>query len=88
MSGIPGEGFDNRQVQIIAVTSTCLVLSTVAVVLRLLVRWSSAAVLWWDDWVAVLALVGLFGNPSLDWSLTTPGVSGDFMAREHLHNNR
>ena len=57
MSGIPGEGFNARQVHLIAVTSACLVLSTVVVALRLLVRWSSAAILWWDDWVAVLALV-------------------------------
>lgn len=57
MSGIPGEGYDNRQVQLIAVTSICLALSTVAVVLRLLVRWSSAARFWWDDLVVILALV-------------------------------
>lgn len=57
MSGIPGEGFDNRQVQLIAITSTSLVLSTLVILLRLLVRWSSVVILWWDDWVAVLALV-------------------------------
>ena len=61
MSGIPGEGLNRLQVQLVAVTSTCLLLSTSAVAMRLIVRWYSAAMLWWDDWVAVLALVGLFG---------------------------
>lgn len=59
MSGIPGEGLDSRQIQLLTVTSTCLVLSTLAIGLRLLVRWWSAARLWWDDCVAVLALVRL-----------------------------
>lgn len=57
MSGIPGEGLNRLQVQLVAVTSTCLLLSTSAVAMRLIVRWSSAAMLWWDDWLAVLALV-------------------------------
>lgn len=67
MSGVPGKSFDNRQVQLIAVTSACLVSSTLVIVLRLIVRWSSAAVLWWDDWVAVLALVWLVNpHPVID----------------------
>lgn len=57
MSGTSGEGLNDRQLQLIAFTSTCLVLSTLAVVLRLLVRWFSPANLWWDDWITVLALV-------------------------------
>lgn len=57
MNGISGEGLNDRQLQLIAFTSTCLVLSTLAVVLRLLVRWFSPANFWWDDWTAVLALV-------------------------------
>lgn len=57
MSGVSGEGLNDRQLQLIAFTSTCLVLSTLAVVLRLLVRWYSPVNLWWDDWITVLALV-------------------------------
>lgn len=61
MSGVSGEGFTNRQIQIVAVCTTCLTLSTVAIALRLLVRRVIAtADLWWDDWVAILALVCLF----------------------------
>ena len=63
MADIHREGLENRQVQLIAVTSTCLALSTIAVILRLLVRWSSSATFWWDDWVAVLALVSSFNPP-------------------------
>ena len=57
--GVPGEGFTNRQVQLIAVCTTNMVLSTTVVILRLLVRWKSVANLWWDDYITVLALVGL-----------------------------
>ena len=61
MSGVSGEGFTNRQIQIIAVCTTCLTLSTIAIALRLLVRRLIAIVdFWWDDWVAILALVSLF----------------------------
>ena len=58
MSGVIDAGLDNRQIQIIAVCTTCLTLSTLAIALRLLVRRMVAiADLWWDDWVAILALV-------------------------------
>ena len=61
MSGVAGEGLTNRQIQIVAVCTTCLTLSTIAIALRLLVRRMIAtADLWWDDWVAILALVCLF----------------------------
>ena len=61
MSGVSGEGFTNRQIQIVAVCTTCLTLSTIAIALRLLVRRLIAiADFWWDDWVAILALVSLF----------------------------
>ena len=61
MSGAIGQGFTNRQIQIIAVCTTCLTLSTLGIALRLLVRRIIAtANLWWDDWVAILALVPLF----------------------------
>ena len=61
MSGVPGEGFTNRQIQIVAVCTTCLTLSTIAIGLRLLVRRVIAtADLWWDDWAAILALVCTF----------------------------
>lgn len=67
MSGIFEEGFNDRQVQLIAVIITCLVLSTLAVVLRLLVRWFSAAGFWWDDGVVILALVRLSTIPILEF---------------------
>lgn len=58
MRDISCEGFTNRQIQIIAVCTTCLIVSTIAIALRLLVRRVIAtASLWWDDWVAILALV-------------------------------
>ena len=58
-SGVPGQGFNSRQVQLIAVCTTCLTLSTLAVGLRLLVRRvASAAHTWWDDWFTMVALVG------------------------------
>ena len=61
MSGVVHKGLDNRQVQIIVVCTTCLTLSTLAVALRLVVRRVIApAGLWWDDWVAILALVLIF----------------------------
>ena len=61
MSGASGEGFTNRQIQVIAVCTTCLTLSTLMMALRLLVRRVIATTnLWWDDWVAILALVYLF----------------------------
>ena len=61
MSGVSGEGFTNRQVQIVAVCTTCLILSTIAIALRLLVRRVIAIVdLSWDDWAAMLALVCAF----------------------------
>ena len=51
-------GYSERQVQLIAVCTACLVLSTAAVGLRLLVRrFGSVANPWWDDWITVLALV-------------------------------
>ena len=58
MSGVSGEGFTNRQIQIVAVCTTCLTLSTIAIALRLLVRRKIATTdLGWDDRVAILALV-------------------------------
>ena len=63
MSGVPGEGFTNRQVKIVAVCTTCLTLSTVAIALRVLVRRVIAtAGLGWDDWAAILALVCPFST--------------------------
>ena len=88
MSGLEGQRLNNRQVQLLAVTSTCLALSTVAVTLRLFARWSSAAKFWWDDWVAVLALVRLSRRPWQDRTLTYSGILGNFMAREYLHHCR
>lgn len=51
------EGLNNRQIQLIAVTTTCLILSTSVVVLRFYARWITAAHYWWDDWIAIVALV-------------------------------
>ena len=61
MSGFVDEGLNVRQVLLISVSAVCLGLSTVVVVLRFVVRQISAARLWWDDWIAMLALVCLTG---------------------------
>lgn len=56
-----GSGYSVRQVQLIAVCTICMVLSTTVVGLRLLVRRiGSVANTWWDDWVTVLALVCIY----------------------------
>ena len=86
MSGLQGQRLDNRQVQLLAVTSTCLALSTVAITLRLFARWFSAAKFWWDDGAAVLSLVRLSKRPLQDRTPTYSGMLGGFMAREYLHN--
>ena len=57
MTSITGEGLNERQRVLIGIASTCMLLSTIAIALRLVVRWSSSAILWWDDWIAILALV-------------------------------
>ena len=51
---------EDRGPQIAAVAYAMLVLSTIAVALRLWARHAvQKAHLWWDDWVALLALVCL-----------------------------
>ena len=66
MSGVPGEGFTSHQIQIVAVCTTCLTLSTVAIALRLLVRRViPTAGLGCDDWAAILALVLFPSLPSV-----------------------
>lgn len=87
MSGIPGEGFDKRQLQLVAVTTTCFVLSTLAVVLRLVIRSCSTVLLWWDDWITALALVRSPEHQLHGWTLISFDIPGDFMAREYLHNS-
>ena len=49
--------YNRHQVQLIYVTSFCLISSTLAVGLRLLARRKFGIKLWWDDYIAVLALV-------------------------------
>jgi hypothetical protein len=48
-----------RQTSLIAVTSFCIIISTFAVILRLLARRQFHIKLWWDDYIAVIALVRL-----------------------------
>ena len=55
--GVPKEGYTNRQLHIVAVCTTNMILSTSVVVLRLFVKYRTVANLGWDDGVAVLALV-------------------------------
>ena len=58
-----GAGYSERQVQLVAVCTLCLVLSTIAVALRLLVRrFGSVANTWWDDWITVVALVSFLAR--------------------------
>ena len=54
--------YNPRQKNLVAVTTFCIVIATIAVALRLLARRQLNVNLWWDDYVAVIALVGL---PSL-----------------------
>lgn len=51
------KGYNTHQVQLIYVTSFCLISSTFAVGLRLLARRQFGIKLWWDDYIAVIALV-------------------------------
>lgn len=46
-----------RQKQLLGVCIFCLIISTLAVILRLLTRRLFDAKLWWDDYIVVLALV-------------------------------
>lgn len=51
------DGYNSHQVQLIYVTSFCLISSTFAIALRILARRQFGIKLWWDDYIAVLALV-------------------------------
>ena len=51
------QGFNGHQLQIVVVTSVLLVISTVAVVLRLLARRVVKVALYPDDYVIVVGLV-------------------------------
>ena len=57
MSGPHRQAMNVRQIQIVAVCTLCLVLSTAAIILRLLARRISTVKYWWDDGTAILALV-------------------------------
>lgn len=82
-SGVPGEGFNNRQVQIIAVCTLCVTLSTLAVGLRLLVRRvASAAHMWWDDWFTIVALVWSF---SMKDGIAADRRPGYVVACQYIH---
>lgn len=48
-----------RQQQLIAVSSFCIVISTIAVGLRLAARHQFRIKLWWDDYMCIVALVGM-----------------------------
>lgn len=50
--------YNDRQNQLIVVTSFCLIVSTIAVVLRLIARRQFSIKLWWDDYICIVALVG------------------------------
>lgn len=60
------KNYNSHQVQLIYVTSFCLISSTLAVSFRLLARRKFGIKLWWDDYIAILALVG--NIPSFDWT--------------------
>lgn len=48
-----------RQQQLLAVTSFCLVVSTIAVAFRLVARHQFGVKLWWDDYMCMIALVNI-----------------------------
>lgn len=50
--------YNSRQHNLVAVTTFCIIIATIAVALRLLARRQFHVKLWWDDYVAVIALVG------------------------------
>ena len=87
MSSNSHQGLDERQLLLIGIAITCIVLSTIAIALRLVVRWSSTAILWWDDWVAMLALVWVFQAFIDGWMLTPFDISGCLLAPEHSYNS-
>ena len=53
--------YDDRSSQVISASVVLIVLPTLAVILRLLSRWISYAGLWWDDGVAVIAMILAWG---------------------------
>lgn len=55
--GIDGAPYNERQVQIVTITTILVVLSTSAVILRCIARRLSRSGLYKDDWVIILALV-------------------------------
>ena len=58
------QGFNEQQIQIVIVSSVLLVISTFAVILRLLARRVVKVHLYPDDYVIVVALVGGFASKS------------------------
>lgn len=52
-----GVYYESRQSEIYGGTISLIVLATLSVVVRLLARQRSAAKLWWDDSIIVIALV-------------------------------
>lgn len=49
--------YTNRQQQLLAITSFCLIISTIAVGFRLVARHQFGVKLWWDDYMCIVALV-------------------------------
>ena len=54
----------NRVGEVYGSVTTLIIITTIAVILRLLARKISAAPFWWDDWTIISALVKLSGGPS------------------------
>lgn len=59
MSTANAEGLTDRQVQLLAVAWASIATPTVVVALRMWARRLLRASLWWDDYLVVLALVGM-----------------------------
>lgn len=57
MSGVAQKQLNSQQIRLVAVCTVCLLLSTTVIALRLLARRASGVKFWWDDHVAILALV-------------------------------
>lgn len=66
MGWVTNDPYNTRQIQMFVTTGLCMGLSTVVVGLRLLGRRLVGVKLWWDDCIAVLALVCLTGIPWID----------------------
>ena len=54
---------ENAEPRIVATSVVLIILTIIAVGLRILSRWVSQAGMWWDDWTIVAAMVWTVWSP-------------------------